>query len=204
MCLRYLRENTVSGPFSSRNRLCSLWRIFPGKAWVLGGWTSRVLYSFVFLPPFQHVAWPWDRSQESGVAPAATGLAGCGGGAVLWSPSGDPFIVCISSCHLERCFVHSFTQLFGILLRPGCAGPGKMQGPRHCPPSQPVGSGTRGSVPAPPSPPPKPWRPRWPALGPFVPTDQCRNSGWAGSLPLTSCLSSVSLRRKFFCSAILA
>lgn len=33
------------------------------------------------------------------------------------APSDDPFIVCISSCHLERSFVHSLTQqLFGSLL----------------------------------------------------------------------------------------
>lgn len=52
--------------------------------------------------------------------------------------------------------------------------------------------------------PPQPWWPCWRALRPFVPTDQSRSSGWAGSLPQTSCLSSASLRRKFLCSAILA
>lgn len=109
-------------------------------------------------------------------------------------------MVCVSSGRPERA---SFTQpLFGSLLRQGvqCRAQCRVPGPS---PSHPVGSGTRCSLLMPP-PIPKHRRPRWRALRPLVPADQSGSSGWAGSLPQTSRLSSASLRRKFLCSAILA
>lgn len=48
---------------------------FPKEDQALRGVDCRVHYSFVSLPPFQDVAWLWDRSPESRVAAtAAVGL----------------------------------------------------------------------------------------------------------------------------------
>lgn len=97
-------------------------------------------------------------------------------------------------------FVHSATIWEPATT--GCTVSGTMQGTR---PLSPSPRGLRDQMLSAYAPPiPKHRRPRWRALRPLVPADQSGSSGWAGSLPQTSRLSSASLRRKFLCSAILA
>lgn len=142
-CLYHTLERTHFLAPSQGEQALRFVEDFPREGLGFRGLGVQSPYSFVCLPAFQNVAWPWNRDPEGeqgGCCHPRPHSWRVGGGVALqpavWPHSEDPFIVCVSPGRLERA---SFTQpLFGSLLRRGCTVSGTVQGTR-LPSSSPRG-----------------------------------------------------------------